>query len=102
MEKGSSSRRRTWADEVEDEELAASAGLNSNAAPFYGSSPAAGASRLNPDASPFFGGSPASGYGERLPFTDSEASDSEPDPDLEPPLPEEKGKAVAPGGSQRW
>lgn len=51
MESGSSSRR-SWADQVAEEELVAglhSSGLNPDAAPFHGGS---GPSGLNPDAAP--------------------------------------------------
>lgn len=77
MEHGSSSRP-SWVDEVEEEDLAALAGLNPNAAPFLGGSLRAGSGSdgLNPDAWPFFGGCSGSlGYGERLSVMDSEASD---------------------------
>jgi hypothetical protein len=65
MERGSSSRR-TWADEIEEKELAAAS--------------TAASPGLNPEVAPFFpaGKSPAGSgydYGGRLSFTDSEASE---------------------------
>lgn len=70
MVRGSASRR-SWADELEEEELAAATGRIG--------SPLPAASGLA-DATAHAGGSPPSwaAYGERLSFTDSEASDSEP------------------------
>lgn len=95
MEYGSSSKC-SWADEVDEEEFAASARLNSNAAPFPGGSSPVGSAGLNPDAQPF--SPPGAGYGERLAFTDSEASDGS---ESDSPPPEGKGKAVAMGGRHR-
>lgn len=54
---------------------------------------------LNPDASPFDGtSSPGSGRGERLSFTDSEASFGSEPPS---PAPEGKGKAAVPASGHR-
>jgi hypothetical protein len=108
MERGSSSQR-SWAEEVEEEELAGgslnlAAGLNPDVAPFFGSASPAGLGPvgLNPDVPAFHGGSSPAGswfdYGGRLSFSDSEDSyGSEPCS----PSSEGKGKAVAVEGRRR-
>jgi len=95
MDPGSCSDR-SWADEVEEAEAARSTGSSA----FPGLPPLAAAahaslvlraSSLDPDAAPF-GASPGDGYGERLHFTDSEASFGDSD---EPPS-SARGRAAAP------
>lgn len=80
MEQGSSSRR-SWADEVEEADALAR-------------SPS---TRLNPNAEPFSPAGSAFGLGERLSFTDLEASiDSEASPE-----PADGGKVVLPRGRRK-
>lgn len=104
MEHGCSSYR-SWADQVEEEELteltAASPGtsrLNPNVAPFPG---AAGPSSLNPDAAPFYDSLAGSwaNFGELLSFTDSEDSDS--DAEAESPAADVRGKTPTQGAPHR-
>lgn len=81
MEHGSPSRR-LWADEVEEAELVAR-------------SPSAG---LNPNAEPFLSAPSGLGRGERLSFTDSEASFGSEAPS---PAANVKGKGPAPDSAHR-
>jgi hypothetical protein len=80
MERGSPSRR-SWADEVDDAELLAR-------------SPSAG---LNPNAEPFSPAASGLGRGERLSFTDSEASFGSEAPS---PAANERGKGPAPDAAR--
>jgi hypothetical protein len=91
MERGSASRR-SWADEVEEEEL-----------PGGSLHPAPPAAAFDPSAVPLSAsGSPALfDWGERLSFYDSEESDGSDGASPEPPAASSIGKAVAAVGRRR-
>lgn len=80
MERGSPSRT-SWADEVEEEE-----------------SRARSRSGLNPNVEPFSPGAASLGMGERLSFSDSEASSGSDEPT---PVADDQGKEVLPAAGRR-